>query len=99
MRIVSVRDKWIQALISAPRLNSVKGLDPMEVRKIGPMIVAIQAMTHPNQLTSVPSWRAHELTGKEAGVWSLTVTRNYRLTFFVDMVQQTVSLLDYRDYH
>jgi proteic killer suppression protein len=99
MRIVSVRDKRIQALIDAPDLKSVKGLDPFEVRKMGPMIVAIQAMSNPQQLTSVPSWRAHELTGNEAGIWSLTVTRNYRLTFLVDTAAQTVSLLDYRDYH
>lgn len=63
------------------------------------MLVAIQAMTHPQQLMTVPSWRAHELTGAEAGVWPLTVTRNYRLTFLVDAAAQTVSLLDYQDYH
>jgi toxin HigB-1 len=99
MRIISVRDKRIQSLLNAPDLKSVKGLDPMEVRKLGPMMLAIQAMTHPNQLLSVPSWRAHELTGDEAGVWSLTVTRNYRLTFLVNVTEQTVSFLDYRDYH
>ena len=97
MRIVSVKDKRIKALIESPDARSVKGLDPMEVRKLGPMIMAIQAMTHPGQLMSVPSWRAHELTGVEAGIWSLTVTRNYRLTFLVDLIAQTVSLLDYRD--
>ena len=99
MRIISVRDKRIKSLIEAPNAATVKGFDPMEVRKLGPMIVAIQAMTHPHQLMSVPSWRAHELSGIEAGVWSLTVTRNYRLTFFVDLTAQTVSLLDYQDYH
>jgi toxin HigB-1 len=99
MQIASIKDKRIQALVAAPDATSVKGLDPLEVRKLGPMILAIQAMTHPSQLTSVPSWRAHELTGDEAGVWSLTVTRNYRLTFLVDVVAQIVSLLDYRDYH
>jgi toxin HigB-1 len=99
MRITSVRDKRIQALLNAPDLKSVKGLDPMEVRKLGPMILAIQAMTHPTQLVSVPSWRANELAGNEAGIWSLTVTRNYRLTFLVNVAEQAVSLLDYRDYH
>jgi toxin HigB-1 len=99
MQIASIKDKRIQALVAAPDATSIKGLDPLEVRKLGPMILAIQAMTHPNQLTSVPSWRAHELTGDEAGIWSLTVTRNYRLTFLVDVAAQIVSLLDYRDYH
>jgi toxin HigB-1 len=99
LRIISIRDKRIKALIDAPDAAKVKGLDPMEVRKLGSMIVALQAMTHPRQLMSVPSWRAHELTGMEAGVWSLTVTRNNRLTFLVDVAGQTVALLDYQDYH
>ncbi len=55
MRIVSVKDKRIQALIAAPDSSSIKGLDPMEVRKLGPMIVALQTMVHPQQLMSVPS--------------------------------------------
>jgi hypothetical protein len=32
------------------------------------------------------------------GKWSLTVTRNYRLTLVVDKDAQTVGVLDYEDY-
>jgi len=99
MRIVSIKDKRLKALVDAPDRNSVKGLDPIEARKIGPMIVAIQVMATPLQLVSVPSWKAHELKPGQPGKWSLTVTGNYRLTFHVDMKEQTVALLDYEDYH
>ncbi|MDR6128773.1 proteic killer suppression protein [Sphingomonas sp. SORGH_AS802] len=99
MQIVSVRDKRIRALVENPNRTSVKGLDALETRKIAEMITAIMVMTSPLQLLAVPSWKAHELTPGQPGKWSLTVTRNYRLTFMVDQVAQIVSVLDYEDYH
>ena len=33
------------------------------------------------------------------GVWSLTVTRNWRLTFRIDRVGGEIVDLDYEDYH
>lgn len=99
MKIVSVKDKRIKALVENPGRTSVKGLDALETRKIVEMLAAIRVMTHPLQLEVVPSWKAHELTPKYPRKWSLTVTRNWRLTFMVDVNAQEVSVLDYEDYH
>lgn len=99
MHIVSVKDKRIKALVENPAARKVKGLDALEVGKIVDMISAIRAMTHPLQLSAVPSWKAHELKPGQPGKWSLTVTRNYRLTFVVNLEAQQVSVLDYEDYH
>lgn len=99
MEIVSVRDKRVKALVENPSRTSVKGLDALETRKIVEMIVALRVMSHPLQLLAVPSWKAHELVSGHPGKWSLTVTRNYRLTFHVDIDEQVVKLLDYEDYH
>jgi proteic killer suppression protein len=99
MEIVSVIDKRVKALVENPNRTSVKGLDALETRKISEMIIAIIVMTNPLQLLAVPSWKAHELKPREPGKWSLTVTRNYRLTFHVDQAAQSVALLDYEDYH
>lgn len=99
MQIVTVRDKRLKALVENPKRTSVKGLDALETRKIVEMIAAIRVMTNPLQLVAVPSWKAHELNPGQPGKWSLTVTRNYRLTFHVDVPQQEVRLLDYEDYH
>ena len=99
MIIVSVMDKRVKALVENPSLTSVKGLDALETRKIVEMLTAIRVMTNPLQLTAIPSWKAHELKPRFPGKWSLTVTRNYRLTFFVDVKAQEVSVLDYEDYH
>ena len=44
----------------------------------------------------VPGWRLHQLKGDLAGCWSLTVTRNWRLTFrFEDGDAHDLDLLDY----
>jgi proteic killer suppression protein len=99
MKIISVRDKRVKALVKNPSRTSVKGLDALEVRKISDMITAIRVMTHPLQLVEVATWKAHELTPGHPGKWSLTVTRNYRLTFMVNVEDQEVSVLDYEDYH
>lgn len=99
MQIVSVVDKRVKALVESPNRTSVKGLDALEVRKIVEMLSAIRVMTHPLQLTTVPSWKAHDLKPGQPGKWSLTVTRNYRLTFRVNIEAQEVSVLDYEDYH
>lgn len=99
MEIVSVKDKRVKKLVENPGLTSVKGLDALETRKIVEMIAAIRVMTHPVQLLVVPSWKAHDLAPSRPSTWSLTVTRNYRLTFDVDVAAQTVSVLDYEDYH
>jgi proteic killer suppression protein len=37
------------------------------------------------------------LTGERKGVWSLSVTRNWRLTFRI--IEQEIADVDYEDYH
>jgi proteic killer suppression protein len=42
-------------------------------------------------------WKAHQLTGDRKGVWSLNVTRNWRLTFQIK--DGEILDVDYEDYH
>jgi proteic killer suppression protein len=51
------------------------------------------------ELRDVPSWRVHQLTGDRKGTWSLTVTRNWRLTFRIDRTEGEILDLSYEDYH
>jgi proteic killer suppression protein len=99
MKIVSVRDKRVKALVDNPELTSVKGLTLIETRKIVEMIAVITVMTHPRDFQSFPQWRAHELKPGKPGKWALMVTANYRLTFMVNVPDQEVSVMDYEDYH
>jgi toxin HigB-1 len=56
-------------------------------------------MEDSRELRDVPSWRVHQLTGDRKGTWSLTVTRNWRLTFRIDRTEGEILDLDYEDYH
>jgi len=48
---------------------------------------------------AVPTWKAHMLIGSRQGTWSLHVTRNWRLTFWVDGNTLEIIDLDFEDYH
>jgi proteic killer suppression protein len=61
--------------------DSTKGLPPDAVDKLRAMLTFLQDMQDPEKLRAFPLWKAHQLTGDRKGVWSLNVTRNWRLTF------------------
>jgi proteic killer suppression protein len=56
-------------------------------------------MEDARELRDVPSWKAHQLTGDRKGIWSLTVTRTWRITFRIDPAEGEIFDLDYEDYH
>ena len=58
-------------------------------------LVAIEAV---DELKVPPNYGAHELGGDRAGTWSLTVTRNWRMTFQLDEEDRIINL-DLEDYH
>ena len=47
----------------------------------------------------VPAWKAHRLAGDRKDVWSLSVTKNWRITFRIDRTEDEIVDLDYEDYH
>ena len=51
------------------------------------------------KLRTVPSWKAHQLTGDRKGTWSLSVTRNRRLTFRIDNAEREIYDVNLEDYH
>lgn len=62
------------------------------------MIAYLAAISAVDELRTPPNWGAHQLTGDRAGVWALTVTRNWRMTFKVTQ-DMTIVALDLEDYH
>jgi proteic killer suppression protein len=77
--------------------DSPKGLPPDSVDKLRVMLSFLQDMQDPERLRSFPLWKAHQLTGQRKGVWSLHVTRNWRLTFRIQ--GDEILDIDYEDYH
>jgi proteic killer suppression protein len=94
MRIVGFRHKDIERLW---RLGEARGAARQNQAKLLAMLTVLEEAQNVSELATVPGWRLHALKGSRKGVWSLTVTRNYRLTFRID--GQTVTEIDLEDYH
>ncbi|MDK4738839.1 type II toxin-antitoxin system RelE/ParE family toxin [Rhizobium sp. LEGMi198b] len=74
-------------------------MQPAFVPKLRRIISFLQDMEQEEELRTVPSWKAHLLTGDRKGTWSLFVTKNWRLTFRIDRTEIEIIDLDYEDYH
>lgn len=79
--------------------DDASGLAPVAVPKLRRMISFLQDMAREDELRTVPTWKAHQLTGDRKGTWSLFVTKNWRLTFQIDSEGIEIIDLDYEDYH
>jgi len=77
--------------------DSARGLPPDAVDKLRAMLTFLQDMRDPEKLRAFPLWKAHLLAGGRKGVWSLHVTRNWRLTFRIE--DDEILDIDYEDYH
>lgn len=96
MRIRNVLHKGLRRFIEA---DDASGLQPAVIEKLRRILSFLQDMEREEELRSVPSWKAHQLTGARNGTWSLFVTRNWRLTFRIDRDEVEIIDLDYEDYH
>jgi proteic killer suppression protein len=61
------------------------------------MFAVLDQMNAVGELNSWPLWKVHTLTGDRKGIWSLHVTRNWRLTFRIDADE--VLDVNFEDYH
>jgi proteic killer suppression protein len=76
--------------------GSKKGILPEHAPKIARILDRLDSSISPNDM-NLPGYRLHELKGKEAGTWSVTVNANWRITF--EFEGQDAILVDYKDYH
>jgi proteic killer suppression protein len=79
--------------------DSTKGVPPDTVDKLRKILAFLDDMQEPEELRALPSWKVHTLTGDRKGTWSLSVTRNRRLTFRVDTAEHEIRDLNLEDYH
>ena len=75
------------------------GLPPAVVEKVRNILTFLQDMDDAQELRDVPSWKVHQLTGDRKGTWTLSVTRNWRITFRIDSENEEILDLNYEDYH
>ncbi len=79
--------------------DKAKGVPPDTVDKLRKMLAYLDDMENPDELRSLTAWKAHTLMGDRKGVWSLSVTRNRRLTFHIDTTENELCDVNLEDYH
>ena len=77
--------------------DSAKGVPPDTVDKLRKMLAFLDDLQSPEELRALASWKAHILTGDRQGTWSLSVTRNRRLTFRIDMKEREICDVNLED--
>ena len=96
MRIRNVLHKGLRRFIED---DSAAAIPPAAVPKLRRILSFLQDMEREEELRTVSSWKAHRLVGDRKGVWSLSVTKNWRITFRIDPEENEIVDLDYEDYH
>ena len=96
MRIRNVVHKGLLRFIED---DDATDLEVAVVPKVRRIVTFLQDMEREDELRTVPSWKAHQLTGDRKGTWSLFVTKNWRITFRIDQTEIEIIDLDYEDYH
>ena len=96
MKIRTFTHKGLKRLYAE---DNAKGVSPDTADKLRRMLAFLDAMEDPAELNSLPSWKAHMLTGDRKGTWSLSVTRNRRLTFCISPAEPEIYDVNLEDYH
>jgi proteic killer suppression protein len=79
--------------------DNAKGVPADTADKLRKMLAFLDDMEDAEELRSLPAWRVHTLTGDRHGTWSLSVTRNRRLTFRIDIAEKEICDVNLEDYH
>jgi proteic killer suppression protein len=79
--------------------DNQKGVPVDTADKLRKMFAYIDNMEDADELRMLAAWKVHTLTGDRKGTWSLSVTRNRRLTFRIDASERAVCDVNLEDYH
>ena len=93
MEIESIRHKALRVFAET---GKPKGLPGNLADRLLKMIAWMDLMDSAEKLLSPPNFGAHLLAGNRAGTWSLTVSRNWRMTFRITEAN-TIADLDLED--
>ena len=80
MEIESISHKALKRFFLSGNSKGLVG----DIERLRAMLAFIVAAASLDELENPPNNGFHRLTGNRAGTWSMTVTRNWRLTFTVE---------------
>lgn len=76
--------------------GSTVGVQPHHRTRLRILLTALDAAVLPSDMAA-PGWELHPLKGDLAGLWSVKINGNWRLTFAFE--GKDAILVDYQDYH
>ena len=94
MEIESIRHKGLRRYFENGNAKGLVG----DVARLRKMLAFIDAAESLQELTMPPNFGLHELVGDRKGGWSMTVTKNWRMTFGLTADGALINL-DLEDYH
>lgn len=95
MEIESIRHKALRRFVET---GKAKGLPGDLVPRLLKMVSFIIDAGSLDELATPPNYGLHPMTGNRLGTWSMTVTKNWRMTFTLTETG-AVADLDLEDYH
>lgn len=88
-----VRHKGLRALAEQDRGRQLPGDLVPKLRRV---LTLLDEAHHPGDITAQPGYRLHRLKGDMAGLWTISVSSNWRVVFrFEDNEAVDVDLVDY----
>jgi proteic killer suppression protein len=96
MQLARFRDKGLRQLHED---GNARGVPSAMADKLRKLLFALETAESLEHLGRFPGWRLHPLKGDLKGLWSLSVTGNWRLIFRYEEETNTVSDIDLIDYH
>lgn len=94
MDIESISHKGLRRYFETGNARGLVG----DVDRIRKMLNFINAAASFDELSTPPNFGLHPLTGDRASDWSMTVTKNWRMTFRLNE-RGSITDLDLEDYH
>ncbi|HEX9811089.1 MAG TPA: type II toxin-antitoxin system RelE/ParE family toxin [Burkholderiales bacterium] len=91
--IRSFRHKGLENFFTA---GNKKGIRPEHAGRLRDILFRLQFAQRVGDM-NFPGSRLHQLRGDRAGIWSITVSGNWRVLFRFD--DDHASEVDYADYH
>lgn len=95
MEIESIKHKALRRFVET---GKAKGLPGDLVQRLLKMVSFIIDAGSLDELATLPNYGLHSMTGDRLGTWSMTVTKNWRMTFTLTETG-AVADLDLEDYH
>ena len=91
--IISFKHKGLERFY---REGSAKGIQAQHKNKLRMQLAALDTAQAIEDM-NIPGYRLHPLKGVRKGIWAISVSGNWRLTFQFE--NGNIHILNYEDYH